>query len=72
MVAPCVLCILRAAVATLASTAATSSMDQQLVALQMVVEVDLLVGGEIAVSTLVFLLEQMIWVVFHVALEEAS
>lgn len=44
---------------------------QQLMALQMVVKTDLLVGGEVAVSTLVLLLKQVVWVVLHVAFEEA-
>lgn len=45
---------------------------QQLMALQMVVKTDLLVGGEVAVSTLVLLLKQVVWVVLHVAFEEAT
>lgn len=45
---------------------------QQLVAFQVVVETDLLVGGEVAVGTLVLLFKQVVRVVLHVAFEEAS
>lgn len=45
---------------------------QQLVTLQMVMERDLFVGGKVTVGTLVLLLKQVIWVVLHVAFEEAS
>lgn len=45
---------------------------QQLVTLQVVVETHLLVGGKVAVCTLVLLLKQVVWVVLHVAFEEAS
>lgn len=45
---------------------------QQLVTLQVVMESDLFVGGKVTVGTLVLLLKQVIWVVLHVAFEEAS
>jgi len=62
VVAPCVLAVFwRALVVT-----------QQLVTLEVVVETDFLVGGEVAVCTLVFLLQRVVRVVLHVAFEEAS
>lgn len=63
MVAPCVLSVFWRALTVVA---------QQLVTLQVVVETDLLVGGEVAVCALVLLLKQVVWVVLHVALEEPS
>lgn len=45
---------------------------QQLVTLQVVMETDLLVGGKVAVRTLVLLFKQVVRVVLHVAFEEAS
>lgn len=38
----------------------------------MVVETDLLVGGKVAVCTLILLLKQVVRVVLHVAFKEAS
>lgn len=63
MVAPCVLCIFWRALIVVA---------QQLVTLQVVVETDFLVGGKVAVGTLVLLLNQVVRVVLHVAFEETS
>lgn len=48
-----------------------SVMAQKLVTLQVIVETDLLVGGKVTVGTLVLLLEQMVWVVFHMAFEKS-
>lgn len=63
VVTPRVLGVLRRTLAVVA---------QQLVAFQVVVKTDLFVCGEVAVRTLVLLLEQVVRVVLHVALEEAS
>lgn len=62
VVAPRVLGVLRRALAVVA---------QQLVTLDVAVEADLLVGGEVAVGALVLLLEQVVRVVLHVAFEKA-
>lgn len=62
VVTPRVLGVLRRTLAVVA---------QQLVAFQVVVKTDLFVCGEVAVCTLVLLLEQVVRVVLHVALEEA-
>lgn len=63
MVAPCVLSIFWRSLTVV---------TQELVTLQVVVETDLLVGGKVAVCTLILLLEQMVRVVLHMAFEEAS
>lgn len=63
VVAPRVLRVLRRALAVVA---------QQLVTLHVAVEADLLVGGEVTVGALVLLLQQVVRVVLHVALEEAA
>lgn len=47
-------------------------LDDELVALQMVVKTHLFVGGEVAVGALVLLLEHVVWVVLHVAFQETS
>lgn len=62
VVAPRVLCIFRRSLAVMA---------QELVTVQVVVKTNLLVGGKVTVCTLVLFLEQMVWVVFHMAFEEA-
>ncbi len=46
------------------------ALDDQLVALQVVVETHLLVGGEVAVGALVLLLEHVVRVILHVAFQE--
>lgn len=45
-------------------------LDDELVAFQVVVKADLFVGGEVTVRTLVLLLEHVVWVVLHVALQK--
>lgn len=60
VIAPCVLGVLRDLLA----------LDDQLVALQVVVETHLLVGGEVAVGALVLLLEHVVRVILHVAFQE--
>lgn len=47
-------------------------LDDELVALEVVVKADLLVSSEITVCTLVFLLKHVVWVVLHVPLEEPA
>lgn len=46
------------------------ALDDQLVALQVVVETHLLVGGEVAVGALVLLFEHVVRVILHVAFQE--
>lgn len=47
-------------------------LNDELVALQMVVKTHLFVGGEVAVGALVLLLEHVVWVVLHVAFQEST
>lgn len=63
MVAPCVLRVFWRALTVVA---------QQLVALQVVVETDLFVGGKVTVCALVLLLKEVVRMVLHVAFEEPS
>lgn len=47
-------------------------LDNELVALKVVVKADLLTGSEITVRTLVLLLKHVVWVVLHVPFQEPA
>lgn len=47
-------------------------LDDELVALEVVVKADLLISSKITVCTLVFLLKHVVWVVLHVPLQEPA
>lgn len=48
-----------------------SVVAQKFVTLQVIVKTDLLVGCKVTVCTLVLLLKQMVWMVFHMTFEKS-